>query len=201
MRISLTAASRASLAFLLFGAAVPLSATTLASGTISIDGTETTTGPNRVFRDGIASTFAAPKAFPGTFPCGTPCGFRTVTVTPVFPRVTVTLTGATNAINVFTVGYLNSFNPASLSTNYLGDPGSSSATGVTQTFEVTVPAGGQLVLAFMNDNGGTTGTVNYQVDDAPLPIPTMSPLALALLAVMMAGSAKLALRKVHTPIG
>jgi hypothetical protein len=88
----------------------------LATGTISINGAETLLGANRVNRNGISSVIGTTKAFPGTIVCGgAGCGFRTLTVTPRDPRVTVTVTGVTPGINVETVGYLNSFNVADVS--------------------------------------------------------------------------------------
>ena len=190
------------LAFLC-AASVPLSAVTLASGSISINGAESITGPNRVFRNGVASTFAVSKPFPGTNGCAGNCGFRTVTVTPPNPNVTVTITGGSTGLNVFAVGYVNSFNAASLATNYLGDPGVSTASGDVATFEVTVPAGSQFVLAFMNISAGLPGTVTYTISSpaatptTPTGVPAASPLALTLLAILLAGSAGFALR--HRP--
>jgi hypothetical protein len=184
---------------LLTVAALPLSAITLASGSISIDGTESIIGPNRVLRNNAASTFAVPKAFPGTSACSGNCGFRTVTVTPPNPNVTVTIRGGSTGINVFAVGYVNSFNPASLATNYLGDPGVSTAPGDVVTFQVTVPAGSPFVLVIMNTSAGLPGTVLFDISSpegtpTPTGVPAASPLALTLLAILLAGSAGLSLR-------
>lgn len=183
---------------LVCAAALPLPAVTLGFGTVSIDGTEAITGPTRVNRFGIPSILGVQKPFPGTSTCFGNCRFRTITVTPTLPNINVKVTGVTTGLNVFTVAYLNSFNAASLSTNYLGDAGMSSATGVTVSFDVTVPAGNQLVLAFMNTIVGTTGTVTYEITQSAPPsltgVPAVSPLMLALLAILLAAGAALTLR-------
>jgi hypothetical protein len=181
--------------------AVPLSAATLASGSVTIDGTEALLGPNRVFRDGTPSTIAAPKMFPGTFACGGNCGFRTVTI-PVASSsaVNVKVTGGTNGIRIFVVAYLNSFNVASLPTNYLGDPGSSVNVGDVESFQVSVPAATQLILAVSNTSPGLTGTINYEVSDGSPDangVPTLSTPMLGLLGLMLAGCAAFTLRKRH----
>lgn len=191
------------MAVLVCAATLPLTAATVATATISIDGTEAITGPNRVVRNNVASTIASPKAFPGQAACLGNCSFRTVTLSPTDPNVTVKVTGLTNGGNVFLVGYLNSFNPASLSTNYLGDGGASTATGNTVTFQVTVPAGNQLVLVLMDNISGLTGSVSYEVTiPDPVTPPTtgipISPLALTTIAVLLAGSAALSLRKAYS---
>ena len=151
----------------------------LASGSITIDGTESLTGTLRVTRDGVSSTFATPKAFPGTNTCpGGTCFFRTVTVTPADPSVTVTLTNPD--VHIFAVAYLNSFNPASLSTNYLGDSGVSG----TSSFQVTVPAGQSLVLTFVNAGG--LGTAQFQISDPSIPAtPIPSTLLLSGIGMLM----------------
>jgi len=85
----LSAAGIAVLAF-----ALPACAVTLSSGTVAIDGTEVITGASRLSRNGVASAIGTAKPFPGTIACTTSnCGFRTVTVAPTNPSVTITLTG------------------------------------------------------------------------------------------------------------
>lgn len=145
------------LGFLALGAS--LSATNLGSGTVTVTGTEPLTSTQRVFRDGVASTWAAPKAFPGTISCNGTCYFRTLTLTPgTLGYVQVDITAADFAL--FEGAYLDSFSPADLANNYLGDPGSSG----TASFQVFVPLGHKLVLVFDNVNGGTFGTVSYSAD-------------------------------------
>jgi hypothetical protein len=159
------------LALCVCATAAPLQAAQLASGTITINGSEAITGPNRVSRDGIAASIAAPKSFPGTLSCsGGTCYFRTVIVTPTHPFVIVTITGGTNGTNVFAVGYFNSFSASALATNYLGDGGSSVGGGLQSTFSVTVPPGDPFVLA-VGSVGASFGTVSYDISDsATIPV-------------------------------
>lgn len=144
--------------------------TPITSGTVTLDGTEALTSTVRLFRDGIPSTWASPKIFPGTFSeaAGVTDFFRTVTLTPgslEFVRVTYEWSSGTNA-NIFLVGYLNSFDINNLSANYLGDPGSSVLENFPgpQSFEVFVPNTDSLVLAFNTVNGGAFGSVLYSVE-------------------------------------
>lgn len=148
-----------------------------------------------MFRNGVASAIGTGKAFPGTLACGANCGFRTVTVTPTGPNVSVTITAGANGGNLFEAAYLDSFNPASLNTNYIGDAGSSGSA----TFGMRVPAGHQVVLAVMNTTAGFTGTVSYAITDsgtfsAPT-VPTVSSVMLAALAALLALSAVFAIRQ------
>jgi hypothetical protein len=168
-------------------ASAAASAAILASGTISINGTETILGPNRVFRNTVASVAGTAKPFPGTVPCGGNCGFRTVSVPTGGGTVTVTVTDVTSGVNLFYVGYLNTFNPAALNANYLGDPGNS-VLGNTVTFSVDVPAGGTFVLVFQNDTAGGTGTVSFTITGTPptTSVPAISGFGLFATAALLA---------------
>lgn len=53
----------------------------------------------------------------------------------------------------FSVAYTDSFNPANLATNYIGDAGSSPVASSTLTYQVVVAAGHQLLLNFENVPG------------------------------------------------
>jgi hypothetical protein len=169
--------------------AAPASAAVLSSGTITIDGTETLTAATRVTRNGIASTFASQKPYPGPNACpGGTCFYRTVTVTPLNPMVTVTLTATDN--NIFAVAYLDNFNPANLATNYLGDGGVSGSI----TFQVIVPAGHQLVVTFVNAAG--LGSVVFQISDPSVLSATPAPpTAILLMAGLLAALAWYTVRK------
>jgi hypothetical protein len=184
-------------AVLLAGTTLAASAATLASGTISIDGTEVLVGPNRVFRNAVASVSGTPKPFPGTLACGGNCGFRTVTVAAGVGPVTVTITGVTNAVGLFYVGYLNSFSPAALATNYLGDPGGSASGTGSVTFTVDLATPSSFVLAVMNDTAGGAGTVTYTITGAlpPTGVPAVSGVGLSVLAALLAASAAFSFRR------
>jgi hypothetical protein len=145
-------------------------------------GFTTTTGTIGVrhFRDGIASTCAAPKSvFPGTTQPGTR-QYDAYTFTTCANSgascVTVTFSGS-NAINLYSAAYTGSFNPADLSQNFLADPGSSAATRVysfnlaagAQTFTIIVydvppglatPSGSVYTLNISGSCVGVCGTPN-----------------------------------------
>jgi hypothetical protein len=137
----------------------------------TLDATAPPTGPGftsvtdntqnaRIFRDGIASTCAAPKAvFPGTTAPGnrrfdaysfTTCGNAGPSC------VTVTLSGA-NAINLFTAAYTGTYNPVNIGQNYIADPGSSAA---SRTYSFNIPGGMQTFVIVVHEvnPGGAIGT-------------------------------------------
>ncbi len=119
------------------------------------------TMPNRLFRDGVAST-CANKAFPGTS-AGSHLydTYSYVNTTGQSQCITVSY-AAKSTGDVFVAAYNNSFNPAALSTNYLGDGGLSSIGGSVSTFSVTVASGATLVL------------VALEANSAPCPLYVMS---------------------------
>jgi hypothetical protein len=135
---------------------------TLGSGSTSFPSTSgTMTG--RLNRNGTASSCQTPKA------CNifTPTGLRAYDAYTLANQsgadqcVNVTLhenSGSTN--NLESVAYLDSFDPANICTNYLGDPGLSTGVPPTDTnMSVVVPAGHSLVLIVHTTNPGETGGV------------------------------------------
>jgi hypothetical protein len=101
----------------------------------------------RLTRDGVPSVCPG-KAFPGPFG-STTLAYKTfnvvnTTAVPICAKINQNV--GTCGTNVFMAAYNGSYNPASMSTNYLGDAGSS-ATG---SFQVTIGAGGTLVLVATN---------------------------------------------------
>lgn len=119
----------------------------------------------RLFRDAVPSTCAAPKAFPGESSPGS--AFRRVTSVPLYNRATSTVCAtivltpdASCDINLFASAYLGSYSPSSLSTNYLGDIGSSFSippSSPSFSFQVLVPGSSAIVV---NLNDSNTGTAN-----------------------------------------
>ena len=98
---------------------------------------------------------------------------------------TLTTTDLTNANIQFAV-YTNTFNPASLVTNYLADPGISTGTPAAAagiSASVTIPAGANLVLVVYstNANTGASGTASQytlsinNLNCAPPPVCTGTP--------------------------
>jgi hypothetical protein len=144
--------------------AAPAQALTVVAGSGTLSSTDPTqTG--RVSRDTVASTWAAPKAFPGSI--GGTYVYDLVNGTISFNATQTIFYEITyNSINTvvsqpFAVAYRNSFNPASISTNYIGDSGSSAGgvnANIPQTFQVIVAAGGSLLVNFSEVSNGNLPT-------------------------------------------
>jgi hypothetical protein len=116
----------------------------------------------RMNRFGVVSTCAAPKSYPGDFITSGARFYDSYTITnPRNVPVCATIGLASGCgVNIFSAAYLGSFNPTSLSTNYLGDHGSSFP---NQAFyEVNIPANGNIVIVVHEVNVGT-GCTNYQL--------------------------------------
>jgi hypothetical protein len=116
----------------------------------------------RLNRFAVLSTCAAPKACPGTFTTTGARFFDSYTITnPRSVPVCATIGLASGCgTTLFNVAYTGSFNPTSLCTNYLADPGSSfPGTGF---MEVTIPANGTIVVVVHEVNPGT-GCAGYQL--------------------------------------
>ncbi|TBR18248.1 MAG: T9SS type A sorting domain-containing protein [Chitinophagaceae bacterium] len=119
----------------------------------------------RIYRDGVASTCAAPK----TCPAGTPFGTASFNYDPITISnttgssqcVTTTIQVTGGGVQMHAVAYLGSFNPANQCQNYLADCGSSSV-GAAVTFSYTLAAGATVVIVVYNPIAGTA-TTNYTV--------------------------------------
>ncbi len=134
----------------------------------------------RYFRDGVVSacgvprTQAAPIAATRTYdaytiPVG---GAGTVCVTV---QLTVLEQAASNYM---VAAHLNSFNPANLTANWLGDPGlSSGIPPLFRSFTVNVPAGNNLVIVVLNTNATGDGGA-YELNVFGLPGCTTPPCGL-----------------------
>jgi hypothetical protein len=146
-------------------------------------GTESS-GPNRLFRDGVASVAGTPKLFPGTF-ADNPTYFFTQSF-DAQPGTVVTVTPTVENAAEFLSLYDTAFNLASLNVNYLGDQGGSV---VTSVFSVTAPASGHLVLVansvFVANVPYIGSTVAANVAFTPSAVP--EPASLALLGSGLAG--------------
>src|SRR5438552_9215255 len=140
---------------------VNFSPASCASAPTMVSGNITGTDPQqtgRLNRNQIGDSCASPKAFPGvldstlrhfdsyTFPNGTSDSCVTLNVT----------SGCSN--NIFYAAYLDSFNPADLSQNYFGDPGTSAAG--TASWSVNVPANHSVVLV-VDEVNPNLGCSNY----------------------------------------
>jgi hypothetical protein len=116
----------------------------------------------RLSRDGIPSDWSGAKAFPGVINTTTSYHYHTYVI-PVFNAPFVQITVDDPLAAIFASAYVNSYNPSSLSTNYLGDAGSSgNFFGVDPAFfQVVVPAFSNLVLV-INDPAAANGGLNKQ---------------------------------------
>jgi len=132
----------------------------LGSGSPSFPGTSgTQTG--RLNRNGVGSTCAAPKVC-DIFLTAPGRAFDSYTIpnnTGATACVDITLDTITQAAcNLQVNGYLNSFDPANICTNYLADAGVSSGTPPNATnWTANVPAGDSLVIVVHTTNPGEIG--------------------------------------------
>ncbi len=116
----------------------------------------------RLNRFATLSTCAAPKACPLTFATTGARFYDSYNVTnprnvPVCATIGLRSDCGTS---LFNVAYLGSFNPTSLCTNYLADPGSSfPGTGY---MEVTIPANATIVVV-VHEVNSATGCAGYQL--------------------------------------
>ena len=120
----------------------------------------------------VVASCGTPKTWAGTSAGSLHYDVYTFTNTsPADACVTVELQSPSN---ILATAYLNSFNPASITSNYLGDAGNSTHGGQT-TFSCTVPAGATLwvVVTEVIANAGTQ-PYTLQLSGLPCPPPTLS---------------------------
>ena len=123
----------------------------------------------RMFRGDPGSTCAAPRAFPG-YSAGSGFHYRTHTfrnasASPACVTVRVDAGACTSGNFIHVSAYLNSFNPANITQNYLANIGTSPFP--VKEFSFTVPAGAKVVLV-VNESTANSGCPGYQiVENAP----------------------------------
>ncbi|PYX04891.1 MAG: hypothetical protein DMG88_23240, partial [Acidobacteria bacterium] len=133
----------------------------------SIDGSDATQ-TDRMFRDGIPSTCAAPKTCPGPFGDGLQHHIDSYTYTNTTGSTQcVTVDPTTECVGtnyIFVVAYLGSFNPGDICANYLADSGSSpDPTQPPVTFSFNVDPGQSFVVVVSEvtaDAGCSAYTLN-----------------------------------------
>ena len=140
--------------------------------------TGTNSQNGRIFRDAIPASCPS-KAYPGIFNPGTPYFFETFTYTNV--------TASTQCVqidfdpnpdgnlatdcdtNAHASAYLNSYDPANQSVNFLGDVGSS----ITDSFSVDIPAGQDMVLVVTNTSAEEICNFQVKVNNIACTAPTV----------------------------
>jgi hypothetical protein len=150
------------LSALLLSAALPTHALEIVAPTNGVLTVGDATQSGRINRFLPPSTWASPKAFPGMFTTsGTrrydliSVPFADNAVQDIYYEIELESTS-----NLMGIAYLNSFNPADFSINYLGDrANSTSAPGVL--FQVIVPVGGTLALHVHDTDPDITSDANY----------------------------------------
>lgn len=166
----------------------------IGSGTLASNGTPTT--PVRIFRDGVASTCSAVKTYPGDNLTPGPYAYQTLAYTNSGPGRCVTITfstsctGGGNPAGTFLAAYNGAFVPSNLSTNYIGDTGSSPASGSSVSMALNLAQNQSITLMVGQTNPAATTPVNSctfsVLDDSQVIVPAMSPASMAAMAGLIA---------------
>jgi hypothetical protein len=111
----------------------------------------------RLFRDSIASSCAAPKPVPNLTDEGMQFAYDAYTFvnTAISPRCVTVTTTAGGANQIFTVAYLDRFNPFDVQENYLADAGNSNQ---SRTISFTVPGRRSFVIVRHRVNNAANPT-------------------------------------------
>jgi subtilisin-like proprotein convertase family protein len=141
----------------------------------SFVGGEPTFTSGRLFRDGVASTCAAPKTCPGSTAVGSSFRYKTYTFTEpagVSQCVTVTHTntGAAGAPHLSI--HSGPFDPTNICTGYMADEGGSPNPTFNVVSSFTIPANATVTLLLTETAVGAGGTWSITLDlpiCAPLP--------------------------------
>jgi hypothetical protein len=128
-------------------------ATTIYTDTLTITGADSTQ-LGRLSRDGVPSDWSGTKAFPGAINPALTYHYITRDLDLIALESGFVYGGYiqvdfdSNSVNTFLSAYLDSYNPANLATNYLGDAGFSGNgfLGDPGFFQVFVPAAHHLIL-------------------------------------------------------
>ncbi len=141
----------------------------------AITGTMTNTDlimTNRLLRNGVEASCGAPKAWPfaGDFAPHRYDVFTFTNTSAADACVTVLLNGTGD---VQAGVYLNAFDPANQSTNYLADSGNSTAFG-PQTCSAEIPAGAKFAVEVNEITTGTNSSYTLQLSGLPCPPPSLT---------------------------
>jgi hypothetical protein len=143
------------------------------SGTIT---TNDPTEARRVARNGVASDCNG-KPYPGAIaPGATPYHYDAYTVgqnnSSTAACVQVTLNASAG---IHSVAYLESFNPNSIQTNYLGDLGVGNSANTNQSYSFSVPPNANLVIVVNETTSNAGGTYTLTVGCTTPPPPAAFP--------------------------
>jgi len=163
-----------------------------------------TVGPGtqdgRIFRDAIPGACPTNKVYPGNFGVGTTFNYSAHTLYNNGPAQCVTVnfnpeTAGANpcGTNAHISAYLDSYNPANQSANFLGDVGSSLA----QPFSFVAPTNSRIILVVTNTSSAAACSYAFssaelngeQVIEVPMPIPALDWKLLLVSALLLAGVA------------
>jgi hypothetical protein len=150
-------------------ASVVLCATASATDVLNVNSQVLTTDPTqlgRLSRNAIPQDWSGTEAYPGEINTTTTYHYTTFTIAasvvalgPFMQISLFDLGPVASQGNIFVSAYVNSYLPASKSTNWLGDAGfSGNNFGNAVFFQVLVPAGGSLVVVVTNTAAGNVGT-------------------------------------------
>jgi autotransporter-associated beta strand protein len=120
----------------------------------------------------VVASCGTPKTWPGT--SAGSFHFDEYSFTNTSPADACVTVGLQSPSNILATAYLNSFDPANITANYLADAGNSTHGGQT-TFSGTVPAGATF-LVVVTEVIANAGTQPYilQLSGLPCPPPTLS---------------------------
>jgi hypothetical protein len=154
--------------------ATPTMSPTIVTGCNSITGSITYSDPQlprRLTSDGIASTCAEPKAFPGVH--SSLMNYDVYNFQNTFGVTVCVTVNVTNSCSLFSSAYLGSYDPSNLRTNYLADAG---INGPNIAYSFEVPAASNF-LVIVSSNGlcdSYTLTVTGNNASCPTFTPTLT---------------------------
>jgi S-layer homology domain len=124
---------------------------------------------SRLFRNSVESDCGTPKPSPGVTDAGIQFKFDayTFTNTSIFSLCITVISTSTAANQLLAAAYLDSFNPANVLSNYLGDAGNSDP---TRSFSFIVPASRSFVIVQSRvNNAGSPPSLAYSFRVLGLP--------------------------------
>ena len=161
----------------------------------------------RVSRSGVPSDWSAAKSFPGVINAGTTYNYDTYAFNVGVGNYLQFLVDWGSGTNAFAVAYQTSYDPNSLSTNYLGDIGASgNSFGNPGFFQVIADPNSVVLLVISSAVSGAGGlntpytiTTESYIDSAFTDVPASSevpePATISLLSLGFGGLALTARRR------